>query len=78
MEGWGSAESALSSISQEIANGGDYYSYVEKLDASENEKEKLIHTYEDAYIDGMIAIEEYPGDKSRKEKDAWIEKIEPF
>lgn len=74
MEGLGSAESALSAINQEIANGGDYYTYVEKLDAPESEKEKLIHTYEDAYIDGMIEIEEYPGDKSRKEKDAWIEK----
>ena len=74
MEGWGSTESALSAISQEITNGGDYYSYVEKLDAPECEKEKLIHAYEDAYIDGMIEIKEYPGDKSRKEKNAWIEK----
>jgi len=74
MEGWGSKESALNAIDQEISNGGDYYSYVEKLDAPESEKAKLIHAYEEAYISEMIIIDEYPGDKSQSEKHAWIEK----
>ena len=65
MEGWGSKESALNAIDQEISNGGDYYSYVEKLDAPESEKAKLIHAYEETYISEMIIIDEYPGDKSQ-------------
>ena len=34
----------------------------------------MIHAYEEAYISEMIQLEEYPGDKGRTEKDAWIEK----
>lgn len=75
MEGWVSGEVASNAIEAEIKAGGDYYSYVEKLDAPEKEKEKLIHAYEKAYIDEMVQMdEEYPGDKGRAEKDAWIEK----
>lgn len=75
MEGWVSGEVASNTIEAEIKAGGDYYSYVEKLDAPEKEKEKLIHAYEKAYIDEMVQMdEEYPGDKERAEKDAWIEK----
>ena len=48
--------------------------YVEKLDAPETEKKKLIKAYEDAYIDEQIQIEEYPGDKDRDTKEAWLEK----
>lgn len=74
MEGWVSGDVARDSINQEIANGGNYYTYVDKLDAPESEKEKLIQAYEDAYIEGQIQIEEYPGDKEHSVKDAWIEK----
>lgn len=74
MEGWVSGDVAKASINQEIANGGNYYTYVEKLDAPEAEKKKLIQAYEDAYIAEQIQIEEYPGDKDRDTKDAWLEK----
>lgn len=68
MKGWKSSDRTNNDIDTEILNGGDYYSYVEKLDAPETEKDKLIHAYEDAYIEERLALKPIPEVKSINQK----------
>lgn len=72
MEGWVSADTAREAVYKEMAAGGDFYTYVEKLDAPESEKTHMIQTYERAYIEELIQMPEYPGGKDSSEKLAWI------
>ena len=74
MKGWKSSDNPTNDIETEILNGGDYYSYVDKLDAPETEKDKLIHAYEDAYIEEQLTLEPMPSVKSINKKLEWAQK----
>lgn len=74
MTGRISKEMMLREMEQEIKNGGDYYTAVEKMDIPEKEKAKMFKAYEEAYISGTVEIEDFPGDKEQEEKEAWAHK----
>ena len=74
MKGWKSSDRTNNDIDTEILNGGDYYSYVEKLDIPETKKDKLIRAYEDAYIEEQLALKPMPSIKSISQKLEWAKK----
>ena len=78
MSGFNDSDQTMEELNEFILRGGNFYDFVAQADLPETMKKKYIESYEDAYVSEIVESgnDPYPGDASKKVKDAWIESIQ--
>ena len=63
-------------LDKELEAGGNYYTFVEKIDIPDTEKQQYITEYEDTWIENNgINVGEYPGNGTPQEKYDFVQSI---